>query len=343
VSAGNVVRWGLFGLGRIVSARFAPALAHSPRARLVACAAHKADRARAFGAQFGVPNVHDTFAAMLADPQVDAVYVATPNSLHAAHVLEALRAGKHVLCEKPLSMSLDDACQVVEAARAARRVVKVAYQFRLEPLVSRMRDLVAQGAIGELRSVTLFGASPVAPAATWRQSAAEGGVLTDLGVHLIDLVRWCSGLELTSIAAVATPADMRRDPVQTVTMLARLGDFAQATLRASREIPGGLNSFSLEGTHGTLVAPAWRNETSFTLTLRTGAGATEERFAACDLFRAEIDAFADELAGKRTILASVEDGLRVVEITQAAIRTSSEGGTLDIAPPGQHAAVARTA
>lgn len=316
------IQWGIFGLGRVVQNGFTPALLASERALLVACAAYKPEQAQAFADKFKIARAHADFAAMLRNPEVDAVYIATPNSLHFEHASQALAAGKHVLCEKPLAMTAQEGQQLVAAAAAANRLLAVCFQFRFEPVLARVRELVLGGAIGELRALTLHGASPVGQARSWRQNAAEGGVLSDLGVHLLDLARWITGKELTDISARTTPPDMTRDPVQTITLLGRLGPFAHALVHVTREVPDGLNALSVEGTAGTLLVPAWRNATEYELIVRNAEGLRSERIAPANLFRGQIDAFSTALAGQPSGLAMGEDGLRVIEMTVAISRAS---------------------
>ncbi len=319
------IQWGIFGLGRVVQNGFTPALMASERAQLVACSAYKPEQAVLFAEKFKPARAHADFAAMLRDPAVDAVYIATPNSLHFEHARQALAAGKHVLCEKPMAMTASEGQQLVAAAAVADRLLAVCFQFRFEPVLARVRELVRSGAIGDLRAVTLHGASPVGQARTWRQNAAEGGVLSDLGVHLLDLARWLTGHELTDISARTTPPDMTRDPVQTITLLGRLGPSAHALVHVTREVPDGLNALSIEGTAGTLVVPAWRNVPDYELTLRNADGVRSEHIQPANLFRGQIDAISDALAGQAASLATGEDGLRVIEMTVAIARAS--GGT----------------
>ncbi len=323
------VRWGLFGLGKIVAARVVPALKDSTRCTLLACAAHTPERARAFGEQHGVPHVHASYADLLADPEVDAVYIATPNSMHYEHALAALRAGKHVLLEKPMAMTVAHGEELVRVAQQAGKLLRIAFQFRFEDLFGRVRELITQGTLGELRSITLYGASPVGPPPTWRQNAAEGGILADLGVHMLDLVRWMTGLEFTDVSARATPADMTRDPVQTITILGRVGSSCHSVIRVSREIPFGVNTLMVEGTHGSVIAPAWRNVPEYELIVSTAAGRNVEKIAPSPMFMWEFEAFGDAMRGEKTILATDADGVVNIRLTDAiAHSTLGNQGTV---------------
>jgi 1,5-anhydro-D-fructose reductase (1,5-anhydro-D-mannitol-forming) len=317
----NTVRWGVLGSGRIVASRFVPAARRSGRAEVVACAGRDQARTKAFAAQHQIPRVHADLASLLAEDGVDAIYIATPNSLHGEQAMEALRAGKHVLCEKPLATSVAAARELATFAATSGCQLKVGYQFRFEPLLSRIRDLVKEGVLGEVRSVTLLGTSAGAPPTPWRNSAAEGGVLSDLGVHLIDLVRFCSGLEFEELAAVATPKSANQ-PIQAITMVGRLTGDAQVSIRTSRELKHGANFICVEGRQGSLVSPAWRNVDGAKLYRDVDGQAGVETIPSVDLFERELQAFADEVAGIGSDLATAEDGVRSAEIAEAAMKSA---------------------
>lgn len=325
-------RWAVVGLGNVVTNRFAPALAKCARSALVACMSRDPAGARAFAAKFGVARVHATFDDVVADPGIDAVYIATPNTLHYAQTRQALDAGKHVLCEKPLALTVAHGRELRRLAAERKRVLGVAYQFRFESVFERIRELVRAGAVGEPRAVALTGASPAVRAATWRENPEEGGILSDLAVHLLDLVPWLAGVEYTDVAARAHPADMQQASVQTISVLGTLAGGGHAFVRASRELAYGRQEVAIEGTHGTIVCPAWRNVPEYELALIGTAGRRTETLAPAPMFEREIDAFEDELAGRRTALANAGDGIRVIELANAVRQSVQTGCVVRLEP-----------
>lgn len=319
------VRWGVVGLGNVVSSRFAPAVVATAGATLAACVSRDPEKARAFASKFAVPRVHATPAALFADAEVDAVYIATPNSMHAEQAVEALRAGKHVLCEKPLSLTEADGRRVVAAAVAADRVLGVAFQLRFEALFARVRAIVAAGRLGELRTVSLLGCSPAGSPGAWRRVPEEGGILSDLAVHLLDLLPWITGLDYTRVSAAASPPDMERDPVQTISVFARLGDRCHAFVQASREIPGGQQSLLIEGTAGTLWCPAWRGAADIVLTTRDATGESTEPITGVPAFNGAVAGFGAAIRGQATALATGVDGVRNIVLVESVKRAVREG------------------
>ncbi len=322
------LRWGVTGLGNVVRTRFAPAVIGTAGAKLVACASRDPEKARSFAATFGVARAHPSFDALLADRDVDAVYIATPNSLHAEQAILALRAGKHVLCEKPLALSANDGQRVLDAARASGRVLGVAFQFRFEAAFQRVRAIVASGRLGDLRAVSLLGCSPAGAAGAWRKAPEEGGIVADLAVHLIDLLPWMTGLDYVRISACASPPQLDREPVQTIGVLASLGARCHAFLQASREIVAGQQSLLVEGTRGTLWCPAWRGAAQVDLVTRDGSGESSEAVAGAPAFNGVVAAFAAAVQGAVTPLATGADGLRNIVLADAVRRAALESATI---------------
>ena len=179
------IRWGILGPGYIAGI-FADAVNHHTRAQLVAVGSRSRDRAEHFAGHHGIPTVHVGYEALVADPQVDAVYVASPHSEHRAHALLAIAAGKHVLVEKSFARNTAEAQEIVDAARAAGVFVMEAMWTRFLPHVAALRSVLERGEIGEVVSVIAdhgqsFGNLPV----THRLHNPDlaGGALLDLGVY----------------------------------------------------------------------------------------------------------------------------------------------------------------
>src|SRR5262245_368363 len=149
----NAVRWGVLSTARIGVRKVIPAIHAAGRCEMAAIASRDAARAREAAAELGIPRSHGSYEELLADPEVDAVYNPLPNHLHAEWTIAAARAGKHVLCEKPLAMSAAVAQEMVDASREAGVLLMEAFMYRLHPSWVAVRDLVAAGRIGRLRAV----------------------------------------------------------------------------------------------------------------------------------------------------------------------------------------------
>jgi 1,5-anhydro-D-fructose reductase (1,5-anhydro-D-mannitol-forming) len=315
------VRWGIVGLGAITIDSIAPAIADCPGSRLVACCGRTPEDTRAFAARFAVPGIHDSFDALAADPQVDCVYVATPNALHTAPVIAAARHRKHVLCEKPFAMEVEHAQAMVDACSAAGVVLRVAHQIRLEPALQRVRAIVQSGQLGELRSVAFERTAPLDQTGEWRMDPSQGGILFDVAVHLLDLVQWTTGLRIEEVIAFTQPDRRAGRPDETVSILGRMGGGCNVNIRASRELPFARNDLVMEGTRGMISTSALRWVDEYVVQVRDRNGVSEDRYVPTATYRREVEAFADELRGQPSLLPAGEEGVAMVRLQQAILRS----------------------
>ena len=218
----------MLGAAWIADRALLPAMAAAGNVEAVAIASREPERARAMAAAHGVARVHDDYDALLADADVDAVYIALANSLHRPWTLRALQAGKHVLCEKPLGCTAAEARDMAEAARAAGRVLMEAFMYRFHPRIGELR-----GRVGEVRHLHAAFSFTLAGGANYRRIAAMGGgALLDVGCYTLDVSRWFCG-EPVHVGAVArgAPVDM------SVAAAIEFERGATATVWASFEAP----------------------------------------------------------------------------------------------------------
>ncbi|HUB22180.1 MAG TPA: Gfo/Idh/MocA family oxidoreductase, partial [Streptosporangiaceae bacterium] len=184
----GVVRVGALGAARITPTALIRPARQVPEVVVTAVAAREPARAREFADRHGIPVVHPTYQALIADPEVDAIYNPLPNSLHAPWTLRAIAAGKHVLCEKPFTSNEVEAVEVAEAAKAAGIVVMEAFHYRYHPLARRM--LIAAGDIGELRHVEASLCFPLPRFSDIRyRFDLAGGATMDAGCYAINCIR----------------------------------------------------------------------------------------------------------------------------------------------------------
>jgi predicted dehydrogenase len=188
------IRWGILGTGRI-ALKFAQALARLPDAEVAAVGSRAAEGAARFAGRFGIARPHASYAALVADPDVDVIYVATPHAFHAEHALLCLEAGKPVLCEKPFTLNAHETERVIAAARAKRLFLMEAMWTRYVPAIVRLRELLAAGAIGEPQLLIAGGAfiPEFNPEFYLFNRALGGGVLLDAGVYLVSLASMVFG------------------------------------------------------------------------------------------------------------------------------------------------------
>ena len=228
------LRWGVLGPGGI-AADFTNALHRHTGQRVVAAGSRSAERAAAFAADHGVERSHGSYEALVADPDVDVVYIATPHSEHLEHALLAIGAGKHVLIEKPMAVTAEQARRIVAAAREAGVFAMEAMWTRYLPQTDIIRQLLEQDALGELRVVTadFGGRVPYDPASRLWNPSLAGGALLDLGVYTVSWASFALGAP-AGIVATGTLAPSGVDEQAALVLSSASGAQAllSTTLRA---------------------------------------------------------------------------------------------------------------
>jgi predicted dehydrogenase len=190
------LRIGILGAARIAPMALVRPAREVPEAQAFAVAARDPARAESFASKHGIPRVHKSYDALLADPEIDAVYNPLPNSLHCEWTLRALAAGKHVLCEKPLASNADEAQRMATAAEHAVRVLIEAFHWRHHPLASRMHDIVRSGELGEVRHIETATCIPLwIPGDIRYRFELAGGALMDIGSYALNMLRWLAEAE----------------------------------------------------------------------------------------------------------------------------------------------------
>ncbi len=198
------VRIGTLGAARITPAALIRPASRESRASVVAVAARDRERARRFADKHGVGRVHDSYRALIDDPEIDAVYVPLPNGLHHRWTLAALEAGKHVLCEKPFTSNAAEAEEVAQAATASGRVVMEAFHYRYHPLAERMKQIATDGTIGQVRHIDTALCFPLLNRKDIRyQLDLAGGATMDAGSYAIHMLRLLAGEEPEVVSARA--------------------------------------------------------------------------------------------------------------------------------------------
>jgi predicted dehydrogenase len=203
------LRFGILSTANIGVRKVIPGMQKAARCEIVAIASRDVAGARLAAEQLRIPAAHGSYEALLADPEVDAVYIPLPNHLHAQWTIAAARAGKHVLCEKPLALTAADAERMIEACETAGVRLMEAFMYRLHPSWVAVREMLAAGRIGELRAVqswfSYFNDDPLNI-----RNIAEfgGGALFDIGCYQVNLSRMLFGAEPTRVEAASV-----RDPV----------------------------------------------------------------------------------------------------------------------------------
>ncbi|MQA80098.1 MAG: hypothetical protein GEV10_16705 [Streptosporangiales bacterium] len=326
--------WAIIGIGKLADVAIAPAIASAAGCELVAVCSRDLGRAKAFAGRHGVATAYDDLAAMVADDSVDVVYIATPNGLHRAHALTAMRAGRHVLVDKPLAVTVADGREMVEAASAAGVRLGTGFQMRHKETNLAARASIRAGDIGRavFLDIWLSAGKDHFPYDTWRSDTtlAGGGTVLNQGTHVIDLLQFLADSPIVEVSCVTDVA-----PLEDVfAATCRLDNGALATIASNQVLGGTPRDWVAVGTEGwlegrrALAAPGGDE-----LTLHRGDATTVLARSTAPAYAREVEEFAAAVREQRQPNGSGEDGLRTIAVVDALYRAAREARTVTVDLP----------
>lgn len=254
----NRIRWGLIGCGDVARKRVAQAIKDEPSSELIAACRRDQDELKRFCDSFGVQRSYTSSDALLKDAEIDAVYIATPTCEHKPQTIAAARAGKHVLVEKPMAMTVAECDEMITACRAAEVKLGLAYYRRFYPMVHRMKELLQDGTIGTPLAVSAVTATPLAmqpgEEGYWRviPEAGAGGALMDIGSHRINVFLHLFG-EVAEVKAICETVAADYESEDTALLLLRFRSGVTGTLQCHFGCDDP-DEFAVMGTRGRLLA-----------------------------------------------------------------------------------------
>lgn len=298
----DMVRWGMLGTASITRRRFLPALRKSVKSVPVAVASRDAGRAKEFAREFDIPRAYGAYEELLADPDIEAVYIPLPNDLHAEWTLKAADAGKHILCEKPIAVSGEEAAHMADHCSKRNVLLMEGFMYRLNPRTIRIKEMVDAGVLGEVKAVVAEFGFTIDPNNTRLNSSAGAGSLMDVGGYCVNACRLVFGEEPEwTMAGQQLHPEFGCDMSTT----AILGFSSDRTAIISCGFENSFRS-SLEvvGANGVLRAEPFftpPNEGVSSFTVRSNNETQVFETPAVDQFLVETDHFADCVRGRDTI------------------------------------------
>ena len=319
MSKSDTVRWGVLGPGRI-AVRCLRDGVNARNAEFVAVASRDKARADEFASRFRIGTVHDSYEALLADPGVDAVYIATPNSFHHSMTMQALAAGKHVLCEKPYSRDVRQIEEAFDAAAARKLVLMEAFMWRQTPMIRQFMDLLPE--VGELRSIrATFSFAMDASTDVRLEPGLDGGALMDVGCYCVSASRLIAG------EPVAVQGEQTLGPSGVDVAFAGLLTFGSGVVgqfgcgftyeHRSMEAIGAKSSLRMVDPWLGEYASLWLGDRQIELTLD-------------DPYRLEIENVSDAIAGRGQPLLGRADALGQARTIDALYRSAETGRRVEI-------------
>ena len=317
----DAVRWGIISTADI-NRKVIPGAQASPKVDLIAVASRDQARAEAYAREWEIERAHGSYEALLADPDVEAVYISLPNTLHCEWSIRAVEAGKHVLCEKPLTRHPDEAAAAFDAADKAGRILSEAFMYRHNPQTRRLRALVDEGAIGEPRLVrSVFSYSLYDRGNIRLQTEVEGGALMDVGCYCVSGSRLVGG-EPLSVFGQAWYGETGTDWVFTGSM--RFPGDVLATFDCGTALPER-DELEVIGSGGSLfLDDPWHCLTP-AIELRVDGRVERIDVERVDSYRLELENVGDAIRGEADLLLGREDALGQARALEALHRSAQSG------------------
>jgi xylose dehydrogenase (NAD/NADP) len=315
------VSWGFLSTANINDKLLAGA-AGSDRVDVIAVASRDSARAEAYARVRGIKRAYGSYEQLLADPDVEAVYISLPNSLHVEWSIRALKAGKHVLCEKPLSRRAEDVERAFDVAEQSGRLLMEAFMYRHNPQTARLKELVDGGAIGRLRLVRAAFSFPLTDSPDVRlDPALDGGGLMDVGSYCVSGVRLLTG-EPEQVYGEQIVSSTGVDEVFTGTM--RFSGDVLAELDSGLVLPMR-DELEAIGEEGSLfLDDPWHCKKPV-IELRTDAGTELISVEPADSYRLELENLSDAIRGEAEPLLGREDAVGQARAIEALYRSAAEG------------------
>jgi predicted dehydrogenase len=334
---GRKLGWAIVGLGNLSINQILPAFARCEKSQVVAFVSGSPDKAKKLAARYGVDerNVYDYagYDRIRDNPAIDVVYVVLPNNMHAEYTIRAARAGKHVLCEKPMANTPEDCRQMVEAARQAGRKLMVAYRVRYEPYNQALIKSVRDQEFGQLKVVLADAGFSIGDPNQWRLKRAMGGggSLMDIGIYALNAARYITGEEPIAVNAMeySTPGDPRfKEVEENIIFQLRFPSGMLANCTSSYGAP--FNRFRAVSTKGWVELEPASGYSG--LRMRAGSGnRVEERFhRVVDHFAAEMDHLSECVMNGTEPLTPGEEGLKDLTVMMAIYEAAKAGKTVTL-------------
>lgn len=323
------VRWGILGTAAIAREAMIPAMRTAPycdRLELLAMASRRLPRAQAVAQRWSIERAYGSYEALLADPEIDAVYIPLPNHLHVPYSILALEAGKHVLCEKPLALSLVDAQRLEAVARRHPRLkLMEAFMYRFHPQWRWAQRIIAEGQIGALQKIeTRFSFFDDNPASILHRPEWGGGALMDIGCYGVSLSRWLFAAEPMQVKG-SMQIDRHFGVDRTFTGLleftAGTAKFVCSTREPSFqrvEATGALGRLTLE------VPFNPPNDQTCRALLEAGGAAQTVAFAPGDQYGLQADAFSRAIQEQADVPTPLADALANMQVIDALVRSANK-------------------
>lgn len=318
------LRWGVLSTAAIATKRgVIPALQQGEHTTVAAIASRDLAKAQQVASQLSIPRAYGSYEELLADPDIDAIYNPLPNHLHVPWTIKAAEAGKHVLCEKPIALSVAEAKTLLAVRERTGVKIGEAFMVRSHPQWIRLRELIDEGRIGELRAVTgHFSYFNIDPDNIRNKTDLGGGALMDIGCYLVLASRYAFRQQpRRAIALIDRDPDMHTDRLTSAIL-----DFptGQATFTCSTQLSPfqGLHFFGTKGRIEIEIPFNPPTNEPVRISIQSGGESFTETFPACNQFTLQGDAFARAIFDNTEVPVPIEDAIENMAVIEAIFRSA---------------------
>jgi predicted dehydrogenase len=336
---GKQLGYALVGLGSLSGNQIAPALAAKTKhCKLTGLVSGHPEKAKEWAKKYGVPekNIYDyqNFDQIKNNPDIDVVYVVLPNAMHAEFTIRAAKAGKHVLCEKPMAISVKECDAMIAACRQAGRKLAIAYRLHFEPNNLELVRLAREKTLGSVKVIEAGAGFPIGDPKQWRldKALAGGGSLMDIGIYALQAARYISGEEPVSVSAVSTTTDpVKFKPGVDESVLFTLKFPSGVVASCASSYATGLNRFRAGAERGWFEVQPALNYTGIKGRMMEQGNLKDFDLPVVDHFAAEMDDFADCILNGKETRVPGEEGRRDLRIMTAIYEAAASGRSVSLA------------
>jgi predicted dehydrogenase len=326
-------RWALVGLGSLAINQVMPAFAKAEKSQLTAFVSGRREKANTLAQRYGVDQKHiysyDNFDTIANDPEIDIVYIILPNSMHAEYTIRALKAGKHVLCEKPMANTPKDCEAMIAAAKAANKKLAIGYRLRHEPFNQTMIKMARDREFDSIRHISCEAGFSIGDPKQWRlrKPMAGGGSMMDIGIYALNAARYLSGEEPVEVQAMnyTTPNDPRFVEVEESTVF-QLRFPSGLLANCTSHYGAGMNRFRVFAAKGSFELQPALSYAGLRMQVYRGGVIEERNLPVRDHFASEMDHFSECVLMGTDPLTPGEEGLKDMRIITAIYESAAGGG-----------------
>jgi 1,5-anhydro-D-fructose reductase (1,5-anhydro-D-mannitol-forming) len=344
------IKWGVIGAGGIADRRTIPGLLMAQNAELTAVMEINMELAEKLRAKHNAKKAYDNFDRLLADPEIDAVYIASPVIYHKEQAIKAAKAKKHILIEKPVALTADEGEEVAKVCKDEGVLIAVGFMMRYHAYHQKMKEIIDNGELGDVVScrAQLTCWYPDMPG-NWRQrkSSSGGGALMDMGVHCIDLIQYVTGGKAKKVAAFSGTKTFNYEVEDSASVIFEMDNGAYAYVDSNFNIPDAAAKcrFEIYGTRGSMLAEGTISQVEggkldvVVSDDTLGYDAKQDRVDVSpieinvefgNMYTKEIESFSQSILNKSSPEVPAEDALQVQRIVEAAYKSSDNGIFINI-------------